>query len=81
MTDDGKSRGFAECPRCCRPVEVVWEWERYDDEVVFGEQYPRFDQHATCPTCGQRLLIDYEFEPVFIAHFDDEEADDADGAR
>ena len=49
-----------------------------DADVLFGfgDEWLEFSQRATCPTCGQRLLIDYEFVPRFIAHFDDEEASD-----
>ena len=70
MADDGMSRGFAECPRCCRPVEVAWEWSRFD-YVFFGDQYPRFVRHATCPACGARVTIDCKLVPQFFASLDE----------
>ncbi len=51
-----------ECPYCCRPVPVEWNW--------VNEEVPDVDyqNRVTCPTCGKSFSVEVFFLPVFESY-------------
>ena len=74
------SVAFCECPYCCRPVTVSWDWETEnlaymggeDGEVVteapaISGSRVAYERRVTCPTCGAQLRVSHELVPEFYA--------------
>jgi hypothetical protein len=73
-----------ECPNCCRPFTVKWEFDTLKTAYLHDEDGEAvtdsdcldatrvvYQRHVTCPLCGARLCLEHELLPWFYASKED----------